>query len=266
MNSKFIQMTAFLEKGKRFLSMEKKLIKSILFYETKCYNIFVMKLNRRGNMAYDELKRKVPIMVLSVVSLVLMIYSVISYFSCFGHNYLKDFTLEDFLDFQTIVYKISPAMMLCLYIFFIRQRKNTIKSDPIYFGIIYALLATFPIYVNIIGSKVSHPDAEGMVASIETVLVIIILITFTIVMVRALKKLDNRFCLIIATVVGLAGNAFWLTTTVKFFTSGESLYALSSLTGNIAEAMIYYAVLLYAWDYKVIEDAIFHSAESEDKK
>ena len=146
------------------------------------------------------------------------------------------------------------------------------KSDPIYFGIIYAMLATFPIYVNIIGSKVSHPDAEGTVASIETVLVIVVLITFTVVMVRALKKMDNRFYLIIATVVGLASNAFWLTTTIKFFVIGDSVYALSSLTGNIAEAMVYYAILLYAWDFKVIEDAIFQLAENkapqknEDKK
>ena len=214
-------------------------------------------------MAYSELKRKVPIMILTVLSLVLMICSAISYFSCFGHNYLKDFTLEDFLDFQTIVYKISPAVMLFIYIFFMRKRMNTQKSDPIYFGIIYAMLATFPIYVNIIGSKVSHPDAEGLVANIETVLVIFIIITFTVVMVRALKKMENRFYLIVATVVGLAANAFWLTTTVKFFMNGESIYALSSMTGNIAEAMIYYAILLYAWDYKVIEGVIFQSSENK---
>ena len=216
-------------------------------------------------MAQQVLKRKIPVMVLTVISLVLMICSAISYFSCFGHNYLKEFTLSDFLDFQTILYKASPAIMLFLYVFVIRKKKNPQRFDPIYFGIIYAMLATFPIYVNLIGGKVSHPDADGLVANIETVLVIFIIITFTIVMVRALKKMENRFYLIVAAVVGLAANAFWLITAIKYFLTDESIYALSSLTGNIAEAMIYYALLLYAWDYKVIADTIFQGTENKAK-
>lgn len=217
-------------------------------------------------MARNELKHKVPVMFLSIASPAFMIYSTISYFSFLNPDYSDGFTFYDFLDLQTAIFKISSSIMLFLHLFIIRKKMNPQKSDPIFFGIVYAMVATFPIYINLIGRKVTHPDADGLVAGIETVFVIAIIITFTVVVVRALKRMKNRLYLIIATVVGLAANAFWLTTAIKYFLIGESVYALSSLTGSIGEAMIYYAILLYAWDYKIIVDAISQVTENRISK
>lgn len=190
---------------------------------------------------------KTPIVILSLISLAFTLLSSITYFVYFEPNYSNgDFRYEiatyfsSVLSLMSFALSIVPKVLLVIYVLkFFKEFKATIVIPAI-----FAAIAVSPL-ISVINSFVFGSDFT--VANL--IMNIVVIVTFTMATVSALKGLSNKIFIVIPTVLGLILNLFSLLSIFSiggyYIRNGMYLYLVTSPASIIASTTFYIALLLF---------------------
>ena len=190
---------------------------------------------------------KAPIVILSVISLIFTLISSITYFVYFESNYSDgNYSYEiatrfpSLLSLLSLALSIAPKVLLAIYVLkFFKEYKATIIIP-----VAFAAIAVSPL-ISIISSFIY---GSGFTIA-NLIMNIVIIGTFTMATVSALKGLQNKIFIVIPIVLGLILNLFSLLSIFSvgeiYVRNGMFLYLITTPAGIVASTTFYIALLLF---------------------
>lgn len=199
----------------------------------------------------ESLKCGFVIRLLSVIALVCMILSSVSYFFYYDYNeingewvYKLTFRFPDFMNLISLLLSRAPFVLFVLYIFKYHNKLKATVLVPIIFGIL-----AFEILLSLLTTL---NDMTTAIYAIET---LISLFAYILALISALKGFNKKIYVIIAMSVCLFMNALGIVgvflTMNHYIANSMYLYIFTSLTRIIGDISFYVALLLFALKNKI---------------
>lgn len=229
-------------------------------------------MNQKLTPKQTNFKFKMPVIILSVVSLILVTFSCITYFVNYDYNYNDGesyyelmVSFPSFFDLLDFVIYLAPFVLFAIYILKFHKNYKATICVPITFGLIafYPIYnAIYPIYYTIVY------DLRDLYTFRDLIFDIPIIITFTLLTISALKGMSKKVFVIIASICGLlveAHSIINLFNLIERYINKELyLYLFTRPIGIVGSILFYVSILLFGLKNR-IPSIIATSPEKEKK-
>jgi uncharacterized membrane protein len=207
-----------------------------------------------------DINQKKPIVFLSITALVLI---VIGYSTYFFSNF--NYVLRHTLFFISIAITLAPIIIFTIYILFLHKNHKT----TICVAISFVLIAFAQIFFYII--KIYQYRLIGSIVSI------LIIVTFILSAISALRGLSKKFFIIIASLFGLLQCVLFISFIIyaTFFSISCDyqgpiipLYSITVVCGVVGLKLFYIALLLFGLKNRIpaISTVFFKKEKKNAKK
>ena len=217
----------------------------------------------------NNLKCKIPIVVLSFVSLVFTLIGCLSYFFYYDNNYSYDydtyfyeltFRFPDIISLLYLIFKLAPVVLMLLYIMIFHKQYKAPILVAVTFGLI-GLMPLLSILNDILFFGYYH-------FSVNSSIYLAITVSFALLTVNALKGLNKKIYAFIAVFLGILVSIISLLNSSNFieYCVEERLifYVLVQLSSNIGSIALYVTIFLFALNNRI--PAIISLSSDKEKQ
>ncbi len=223
-------------------------------------------MNQTLTPKQTNFKCKTPVIILSLVSLLLIIFSCITYFVNYDYNYNDGESYHElmvsfpsFFELLDFIIYLAPFVLFVIYILKFHNNYKATICVPITFG----LVAFYPIFYTVV-----YALRGWGIYFRDLIFDIPIIITFALLTISALKGMSKKVFVIIATVCGLLVEAYSiinLFNSIEWYIEDEVyLYLFTWPVGIVGAILFYVAILLFGLNNR-IPSIIAISPEKEKK-
>jgi len=209
-------------------------------------------MNQTLTQKQTNFKCKTPVIILSLISLLLVIFSCITYFVNYDYNYNHGesyyeliVSFPSFFDLLHFIIYLAPFVLFVIYILNFHNNYKATICVPITFG----LIAFYPIFNTVVYALRDWGTYRDLIFDIP------IIITFVLLTISALNGMSKKFFVIIATVCGLLVEAYSiinLFNSIEWYIEAKAyLYLFTWSVGIVGSVLFYVAILLFGLNNRI---------------